>query len=169
MTGGKGVKTTVRKGVAASFSVMLCSVVIVAIFVSCGRRGDPVLPASYEEKTPPATENLTPGDKDISPGGKVEKEVEQTPSPPEAPQGLTAVYTGKSVVLAWNELLNQGVKFYRIYRSSGNGYEAVAETVTSAYTDRNVKEATVYSYRVSAVGVSEGPLSEAISISTETK
>jgi hypothetical protein len=169
MTGGGGVRTTVLTGVTASFTVTLCMMVIVSLLASCGRRGDPVLPSSYEEKTPPAgeMESAPPGDREIPPAGTVRKETEKAPSPPEAPQGLTAVFTGKSVVLTWNELRNQGVKFYRIYRSSGSGYEAVAETVTTAYTDRNVKETVEYYYRVSAVGASEGPLSEPIKVSTE--
>jgi len=157
----------VRTGVTSRFVIIFFLTALFLLPAGCGRRGDPVLPPSYEEQAAPEREEGTasPATGDIP----VDREEEKVPEPLKAPEGLTALYTGKSVVLTWNEIPDRRVAFYRVYRSSGDGYEAVAETATNAYTDRNVKEAAVYNYRVSAVGESEGPLSEALTIQTETK
>lgn len=96
-----------------------------------------------------------------------EKKPERVVIAPEAPAGLMAVYTYKSVVLTWSEVKGQGVKLYRIYRSEGQEFYPVGETVTTAYTDRTVEISKKYYYRVTGVGDVEGSPSETIEVSTK--
>lgn len=96
-----------------------------------------------------------------------EKKPERAVVAPEAPGGLMAVYTYKSVVLTWSEVKGQNVKLYRIYRSEGQEFYPVGETVTTAYTDRTVEISKEYYYRITGVGDVEGPPSETIEVSTK--
>ncbi len=88
---------------------------------------------------------------------------------PNAPTGLTALYTQKSIVLVWNEL--SGIEAYRVYRSlqPDGGFVSIGETVTPAFTDRTVEPSKKYYYKVSAVTDTEGPASGIIEVITEIK
>lgn len=87
--------------------------------------------------------------------------------PPKVPTGLVAVYTQKNIVLAWDEVRGQEIKFYNVYRSEGKDFAAIGETVTPAFTDKDIEPSRKYYYRVTAVGEIEGPPSEEIEIVTE--
>ncbi|MBI4687976.1 MAG: fibronectin type III domain-containing protein [Nitrospirae bacterium] len=88
---------------------------------------------------------------------------------PNAPTGLTALYTQKNIVLIWNEI--PGIEAYKVYRSlqPDGGFASVGEPVTPAFTDRNVEPSKKYYYRVSAVTDTEGPPSGVIEVITEIK
>lgn len=88
-------------------------------------------------------------------------------TPPKAPTGLIAVYTQKSIVLTWDEVRGQEIKFYRMYRSEGKDFHAIGKTVTFAFTDKNIEPSKKYYYRVTAVGKIEGPPSKEIEVLTE--
>jgi hypothetical protein len=94
-------------------------------------------------------------------------ETESKVTPPEAPKGLVGVYTQKSVVLSWDEIKGEDIKFYKVYRSQGEGFVLIGESVTPAFTDRDVKPSKRYYYRVTAVAEVEGPPSKEIEILTE--
>jgi hypothetical protein len=159
------------------WSLLVATLIIIFSLGACGKRADPVLVPAYEDK---AVEDTAP-EEDISDHEEVEKEVDEsltdTGAPreeerevvlaPDVPVSLRGVYTGQSIVLTWDEILNQGVKIYRVYRSSGNGFVLVGESRTPAFTDRNIEQSMIYYYRVTAVGQSEGMPSEEINISTE--
>jgi len=153
------------------------SLLLIFSLSACGKRADPVLLPSIEDIT---VEDATT-EEDISDHEEVEKEGQEAVTDtedsqeeerevvlsPDAPLSLRSVYTGQSIVLTWDEILNQGVKIYRIYRSSGNGFVLVGESRTPAFTDRNIEQSMIYYYRVTAVGKSEGMPSEEMKISTE--
>lgn len=153
-------------------SVLLLSAcfLLVISFSACGRRGDPVLP-SYDEKTlgeqPDAQDQQ--GEKTGEPVIKTApSDVKETePVRPAAPTGLFAVFTGKSVVLSWEDVLNQGVKMYNVYRSSGEAYNFIGHTAAPAFTDRDIRQGMKYYYKISAVAQSESPLSAEIFVLTE--
>jgi hypothetical protein len=98
--------------------------------------------------------------------GEKEEIKEQITIPP-APEGLIAVYTHKSIVLIWNEIKDQKINSYRVYRSKGKEFLNIGETTTPTFTDRNVEKSVKYFYRVTAVGEAEGPPSEIVEIVTE--
>jgi len=136
---------------------------------SCGRRGDPVLIEPGKEKTVKSGKR----------GGSQHKDQQETSedltvneqktiqvNTPEAPVGLIGIYTRTSIVITWNEIRGNNIK-YKIYRSTGSGYAAVGETVTPAFTDMDVEPDKKYYYKVSAIGLNEGPLSKEIEIITE--
>ncbi len=86
---------------------------------------------------------------------------------PEAPTGFVAVYTQESIVLTWDEVRGQEINFYRVYRSEGNGFDVIGETVTPVFNDENIEHSKKYYYRVTAVGETEGPPSEEVEIITK--
>jgi hypothetical protein len=136
---------------------------------SCGRRGDPVLIEPPKEKT--VESGKQDGSKHKDKEGTSEDMTinEQEPvqvTTPEAPAGLIGIYTRTSVVITWNEIRGNNIK-YKIYRSTGNDYVSVGETVTPAFTDMDIEPNKKYYYKVSAVGLNEGPLSKEIQIITE--
>lgn len=88
---------------------------------------------------------------------------------PDAPTGLAAIYTRQSIVLTWDEIHGQEIKFYRIYRSEGEDFSVIAETVTSVFNDKNIEPSKKYYYKVSAVGNQESLLSEEIKIITKNR
>lgn len=88
-------------------------------------------------------------------------------TPPIVPSGLKAVYTQKSIVLTWDEVPEHAITSYRIYRSEGKDFVAIGETVTSAFTDRDVEPSKKYLYRVTAVGNGESSPSKEYEIVTE--
>ncbi len=159
----------------AGVLVLVSSIIFCIFITSCGRRADPVFVPSYEEK--PGTADILKdagaqeetGEEAGKPvavtGAEEERKIET--AQPEAPSGLTAVFTGKGIVLTWREILNQGVSSYRIYRSLDNEFTLAGETVSPAFTDRDITSGLTYSYKVTAVGQSESPASEEIKISAE--
>jgi predicted small lipoprotein YifL len=152
-----------KTGKLCSFLLLLSCFLFVISFSACGRRGDPVLP-SYDAETPDQQ-----GEERGEPVIKVDpSEVQETePVRPNAPVGIFAVFTGKSIVLSWEDVLNQGVKMYNVYRSSGEAYNFIGHTAAPAYTDRDIKPGMKYYYKITAVGQSESPLSGEILVLTE--
>lgn len=143
--------------------------ILLTSLASCGRRGDPVLVEPRQEKAveKKKSEGLKDGQKQetLKEQKKSEHQTIQvtTPGPP---AGLIGIYTQTSIVLTWDEVAGQKIK-YRVYRSSGDGYILAGETVTPAFTDKNVQPNMKYYYKVGAVGATEGPLSKEIQIITE--
>jgi hypothetical protein len=68
--------------------------------------------------------------------------------PPAVPEGLTAVPGTKSIELVWNRNTDRDFASYRIYR---DGKLLAKDVVSVAYSDRDVKQGTSYSYQLSAV------------------
>jgi len=98
-------------------------------------------------------------------GKRAEIEKREVYLPP-APTGLIALYAPKSIILTWDEVSQ--VRLYRVYRSiSMEGFVLVGETVTPAFTDRDVEPSKRYYYRVTAVGQLEGHSSGVIEVTTE--
>ena len=129
---------------------------------SCGRRGDPV-PIS------PVNETI------IKDAGREANAVEESNisestdteiTQPDIPTGITALFTGKTVVITWDDISDQGVKLYRVYRSSGYEFILIGDTVAPAFTDVQIELNTEYHYRVTAVGQLESDTSEEIKIIT---
>ncbi len=148
--------------------IVLCFLFSISV-TACGRRADPVLIPSYPDtvadesigsgpKTAGPDETLA-DDKD-GPGEKYEA------AGPDAPQSLTGIYTGKSIVLTWKEVVGQNVRSYRVYRSDGGDFILAGETVTPAFTDRSIEQDRKYSYRVTASGQTESLPSDEIIIVT---
>lgn len=137
---------------------------------ACGRRGDPVAVLPQEEKAVAADLNQEGEREDASVSTKTVKDMNGTDESegavPDSPAGLDALYTQKSVILTWDEVIDQGVTYYRIYRSHGKGFELVGDSVTPAFTDRNIEKNTEYFYRVTAFGSDESQPSEEIDIFT---
>ena len=148
------------------------SILLLTFITACGRRADPFLP-SYDEKS--HTEDIDKNKQGKKGTGEalikedMKKAEESAAASPDAPAAPKAVYTGKSVIITWNEVLKQGVMSYRIYRSSGDGYKLAGETVTPAFTDRDITQGIKYYYKVTAVGLSESIPSEEILVSTENE
>jgi hypothetical protein len=126
------------------------------LITACGRRGDPVA------IVPSNDTGIEKKYKNDKPEIRVTKTI-----PPQSPTGLRAVYTQKSIILTWDEVTGQDVRLYRIYRSTGGDYILVGETVTTAFTDRNVEPKIKYLYRITALGDSESLPSEELEIITE--
>jgi predicted small lipoprotein YifL len=90
-------------------------------------------------------------------------------APPAAPKGVVTVYTGESIVITWDEIRSEGIRFYRIYRSEDKkDFTAVGQSVTPVFTDKNIKPSKKYFYRVTAVGETEteGPPSKDVAVTT---
>jgi fibronectin type 3 domain-containing protein len=129
---------------------------------SCGRRGDPV-PIS------PVNETI------IKDAGREANAVEESNisestdteiTQPDIPTGITALFTGKIVVITWDDISDQGIKLYRVYRSSGDEFILIGDTVAPAFTDVQIELNTEYHYRVTVVGQLESDTSEEIKIIT---
>ena len=174
-------KTEKQKHIGAgkgeqAFSCFLLFVSCLLIFVSvtaCGRRGDPVaiLPHGEEELKIEAKDNVSgqAGAPEV-PGNDNETGVEAVETAqPDAPTGLVGVFSQNGIILAWDEVMEQGVKFYRIYRSSEGEYLLVGTSVTPSFIDRDIKQEMKYYYKVRAIGQSEGPLSEEIIVLREVQ
>lgn len=143
----------------------LCCVLLAAFIISCGRRGDPVAVSPYEDKGAAGhSESVSPEgeEKESALAGTAEEESNAVQ--PQAPKGLAAVFAGNKVILVWDEVEGQGVKFYRVYRSEGEGFSFIGETVTPVFNDRNISYGVHYFYEVSAVGLSEGGRSDFVAV-----
>lgn len=149
---------------ASCFLLLTVYCILFSVLVSCGRRGDPVpIALPDNEIVRGAVLNIT--DKEKS---GISEEADQMKGPG-IPTGITALFTGKIVVLSWDDSTDRQIKFYRIYRSSGEGFVQVGETEASAFTDSDVELNTEYRYRVTAVGQTESGPSAEIRISTQTE
>jgi hypothetical protein len=150
----------------SGFLIITSSFLFVFSFAACGRRGDPVPIAPYDE-------NIVQEDADVKKDMEllpVEKEKVKRKSGtpmPDAPGGLMVLYTQKDVILIWDEVKGQEIGRYKVYRSSGDGYVFIGDTAASAFTDREVKPDTKYYYKVTAVGILESKPSKEIVIVTE--
>ena len=89
-------------------------------------------------------------------------------NPPAAPTGLLTAATHDSVLLAWDNPVDDGVTGYRVLRrvrTEGNELKVIAPDTGSAatsYTDETVAAETAYEYQVKAInarGVSEASAS----------
>ncbi len=90
-------------------------------------------------------------------------------TPSNAPTGVVVVYTGESIVITWDEIHGEKIKFYRIYRSEDKkDFVAIGQSATPAFTDKNVQPSKKYYYRVTAVSEAdaEGPTSKEIEATT---
>ena len=148
-------------------------IILFICLISCGRRGDPFLSSPVEESiveqnTEDVSEPEVNQDLTVSGAGQAESEG-LTVARPDAPKGVIAAYTGGAVVITWDEIIGQGVSRYRVYRMDGETYKVVGESVTTAFTDKSIEMNNIYKYRISAVGLSESPASEEISVFTEKK
>ncbi len=158
-------KTTMHNNIA---SALLSVIMILGLMSACGRRGDPVLiPAEQDmvEKNRAVEESVEQESEESN--FKDRSGQQKAVSVPDAPDDIRAVYTGKSIVLSWDEVLHQGVRLYRIYRSSGKDFVLSGESVTPAFSDPDVAAGEIYLYKVSAVGGSEGRTSPEIRVVTE--
>lgn len=140
-------------------------IAVVSLLLSCGSRGDPVAVPKYDEK-PAAASAVQNSNEVIAP---VKDEIPEKQIPPEAPKGLAGVYTGRNIVLVWDDVTVEGLKGYNIYRSAGNEYEMIAYSFVPAYTDNEIKDGTTYYYKVTALGVVEGTYSKVVKIKTERR
>ncbi|MBI4653921.1 MAG: hypothetical protein HY752_02880 [Nitrospirae bacterium] len=92
---------------------------------------------------------------------------------PHAPHNINAIYTKKSVILTWDEVLD--VEIYRIYRAMDTGgkgadiFILIGETVTPVFTDKDIESLKKYYYRITAMGDSESIPSGIIEVITESK
>ncbi len=134
--------------------------------VSCGKRGDPFLPSPYQAAE--EEENLVIKERDKA-DDLSEETKDVVGEKPDAPSDLVGVFTGKTVVLSWSEIQEQGVASYRVYRSDGNGYVQAGETVVPAFIDGDIKMKSSYRYKVTAVGKTESDFSNEIEIITEDR
>ncbi len=138
---------------------------------ACGRRGDPVAVMPSEREI--IKDDMDEGREDQrnSESPVMHKEIIETAEAeltvPDSPDGLAALYTQNGVILIWDEAESRGVRIYRIYRSSGDDYRLVGDSVSPVFTDRDVKHGMRYFYRVTAVGSLESLPSNEVNILTE--
>jgi hypothetical protein len=152
----------------SNISRLLAAVILsllIPVLISCGRRADPVVIEPPDEPEVEQREDNGESTTDMKTNGQSVKEEIGADTPP-APENLIGVFTGSSVVLTWDEVDEQDISIYRIYRAEGGEFEMIGEALTPAFTDRDVKADTKYYYRVTAVSSSESPLSEVVLIST---
>lgn len=147
------------------------SFLLLTFITACGRRGDPVLVPSYDEKVI-EEESGKNKESETEPAAPVTKDETSSKEEtgvvtPDAPSEVAAVYTGRSVVLVWKEVLKQGVTSYRVYRSAGEGYALAGNTTSPAFTDRDIEQHKKYFYKITALGQSESLPSEEIAVETE--
>ncbi len=141
------------------------------ILSACGRRGDPVPVFHFEEmavekKADEDSKEAEEPKKLLKEDVKAEPE-EVRPVIYSPPAGLTAVYTGKTIVLSWDEVMGRNVRGYNIYRSVGEEFSLIGKSAIPAFNDRKIKPDTTYYYKISVVGTSESIQSEKIEIVTE--
>lgn len=158
----RNVRSWICRARAFLLLTVYCLLLTVSL-VSCGRRGDPVVIAPYEENGAADTSGVRQNEKsEPAPGGTVEEAPNSMP--PQAPTGLSAVFTGERIILVWDEVSGQGVKFYRIYRSEGEGFNMIGEVGTPVFNDRDIASGVRYFYKISAVGQSESSGSSTVEV-----
>lgn len=166
-------KKTRRMSPVLFYLLLVSCFLLVICSTACGRRGDPILIEPYTEKV--ADRDLNEIKKNSGNSGNIlpnehdtdREEVKATA--PDSPTGLVGIYTEKSIVLTWDEMTGHNIKFYRIYRSADDDYIVVGDTVTPAFTDRNVDKNVKYYYKITAVGALESLPSNKIGIKTEIR
>jgi fibronectin type 3 domain-containing protein len=95
--------------------------------------------------------------------GDLSTPVEVSPvdtTPPEPPRDLVALPFEGAITLAWRPSSSTDVSLYAIYRATAGGEflrVGAALPTSSAYTDREVQEGTVYRYAVSALDRARRP------------
>lgn len=144
---------------------LFIAVMSLSLLLSCGRRGDPVAVPKYDEK-PAAATAVQNSNEAIAP---IKDEMPEKQVPPEAPKGLTGVYTGRNIVLVWDDVTVDGLKGYNIYRSEDKEYKMIAYSFVPAYTDNEIKDGNTYYYKITALGVIEGAYSKVVKIKTERR
>lgn len=150
----------------SSLLIIVSCFLFVFSFTSCGRRGDPVPITPYNENI---IQEDVDGAKGQYPAEEVTGDQGSGTTMPDVPAGLMGLYTQKLIVLTWDEVRDQDVRRYKVYRSSGDGYVFVGDTAAPAFTDREVKPDTKYYYKVTTVGVLESQPSKEIVIVTEVR
>ncbi len=145
---------------------LIASSLVILSAVSCGRRGDPFLPYPYQAADEEEIIVIEEKNKEEDMSKEMKDVVGEKP---DAPSGLVGVFTGKTVVLSWSEIQEQGVASYRVYRSDGDGYVKAGETVVPAFIDEDIKKKSSYRYKVTAVGKTESDFSNEIEIITEDR
>jgi fibronectin type 3 domain-containing protein len=75
-------------------------------------------------------------------------------TPPSPPTGLVAIPAEGSVRLAWNPSPETDVALYAVYRAEGTGAFlriATTQSITTLYTDQDVRPGRTYRYAVTAL------------------
>ena len=157
-----GLKSLMRPVFSLLLLIVYC-VLLTVFLASCGRRGDPVLISPYEESKA-AEQSAVRENEKIKPDRSETREDTLTVMQPQAPKGLAAVFAGQKIILVWDEVADQGVKSYRIYRSAGNGFNLIGEVVTPVFNDRDIESGATYFYKVSAIGQSESSGSDIVEV-----
>ena len=145
-----------------SFLLLTAYFLLLTSLTSCGRRGDPV-PISPNDET-----IIKDSGREVNAGeeSSISENTDTEITQPDIPTGITALFTGKIVIITWDEISDQGIQLYRVYRSSGDEFILIGDTAAPAFTDVQIKLNTEYHYRVTAVGHSESGTSEEIKIIT---
>ena len=143
------------------FAVVMC----LSLLLSCGRRGDPVAIPKYDKK--PAAVGVV--QKTAEDKTAVKDEISEKQLLPDAPKGLSGVYTGRNIVLVWDDVTADNLKGYNVYRTMEKVYKNIAYSFIPAYTDNEIKPGNTYYYKITALGVSEGHYSKAVKIKTERR
>ena len=146
-----------------SYVLLLASCVLLfTSLTSCGRRGDTVPISPIDETIIKDAGREVNAGEESSISESTDTEITQ----PDIPTGITALFTGKIVIITWDEISDQGITLYRVYRSLGDEFILIGDTAATAFTDVQIKLNTEYHYRVTAVGHSESGTSEEIKIIT---
>jgi hypothetical protein len=137
---------------------------------ACGRKGDPI-PIIPPEESPLEDLSRTTGGVRKTPSFSSSGPAESAPEIINVvaltpPSGLTAIFTVTAIVLSWAEDTVQDIRYYKIYRFSGDSYTPIGKTDIPVFTDRNIQANKEYRYRVSVVGEQESPLSKEIKVKT---
>ena len=144
------------------FLLLTSYVLLFTSLTSCGRRGDPVPISPIDETIIKDAGREVNAGEESSISESTDTEITQ----PDIPTGITALFTGKIVIITWDDISDQGIKLYRVYRSSDDEFILIGDTAAPAFTDVQIKLNTEYHYRVTAVGHSESGTSEEIKIIT---
>lgn len=160
-----------KPDIGSAFLALTILLIVIISLTACGRRADPFLPSDVEEDSTEQKEKIIIKERtkpdDIE--DKKRPADEGLTEVPDAPEGLTALYTGKVVILTWNEDIDQRLSHYNIYRSTGEGFKLIGDAFAPAFADGDIKKNTTYYYRVTAVGLSESDHSDETEIITGEK
>jgi len=85
---------------------------------------------------------------------------------PAAPAGLTAIAGSGQIKLSWTANSEGDLAGYNVYRDSGSGFQLIATRVTDTfYNESGLTNGTAYSYKLTAVDVSNNISSESAVVS----
>ncbi len=159
------------QSILASVPLLAAGLLICIVLSACGLRADPVAPSPYDDSV--VQNNIekvgTAGPEETIASEVQAGAIEDVPALLDAPSGLIGVYATTKIILTWDEMIGQGVRLYRVYRSEGGDYTLAGEAVTPVFNDKSIEINTEYYYRITVVGKSEGPPSEIIKVVTETQ